>query len=320
MKRKVALSLMVGMIAGVCFTGTFMADEAEKVVIGCTVQDLSNEFIANMCDAMIYKVEKDYPDVDLMILDCESDAQKQIQQMDSLMSQGVDAIILDPIDANALIPSAKEALEKGIPVVTLSADIAEQIGQGVVTSKNPDGGALAAEWVVEQLDGKGNIVIMRGPIGADAEMGRFEGYESVFSEYPDIKIVFDQTGNWSREEGLSLMENWLQTGTEINAVVSQNDEMVLGAIQAIKDAGKLEDIVTIGIDGIYDALNAVKEGELGATCFQDAIGQAYGALEMAYDCAHGGELFYNNIPFELVTTENVDEYYDKINFETYDKE
>jgi inositol transport system substrate-binding protein len=202
-------------------------------------------------------------------------------------------------------------------VITISADIAENVGQACVTSLNPDGGALEAQWVVDQLGGKGNIAIMRGPIGADAEMGRFEGYEKVFSQYPDIKIVFDQTGNWSREEGLALMENWLQTGTQIDAVVAQNDEMVLGAIQAIKDAGKLDSIVTAGIDGVLDALDSIKKGELGATCFQDAIGQAFGAVDMANMASTGGEISFNNIPFELVTKDNVDEYYDKISIDTY---
>jgi inositol transport system substrate-binding protein len=291
--------------------------EGEKIIVGSTLQDLSNEFIANMADAMSARAKNEYPNMDLQILDAEGDATKQIQQMDTFISSGVDAIILCPRDANALIPSVKNALAAGIPVITISADIAENVGQACVTSLNPDGGALEAQWVVDQLGGKGNIAIMRGPIGADAEMGRFEGYEKVFSQYPDIKIVFDQTGNWSREEGLALMENWLQTGTQIDAVVAQNDEMVLGAIQAIKDAGKLDSIVTAGIDGVLDALDSIKKGELGATCFQDAIGQAFGAVDRANMASTGGEISFNNIPFELVTKDNVDEYYDKISIDTY---
>ena len=169
-----------------------------------------------------------------------------------------------------------------------------------------------AQWVVDQLGEQGNVAIMRGPIGAIAEIQRFEGYDEVFSQHDGIEIVFDQTANWSREESMSLMENWLQTGTQIDAVVCQNDEMALGALSAIEAAGKLDEIIVVGMDGIPDALDSIKDGKMKATGFQGAIDQAFGAVDMIAQALDGEEIGYTDIPFELITAENVDSYYERI--------
>lgn len=166
--------------------------------------------------------------------------------------------------------------------------------------------------MVEKLGGKGNVAVLRGPLGAFAEQGRFRGYEAVFTANPDIEVVFDQTANWQREEAMALVENWLTTGTQIDAIICQNDGMALGALEAVKAAGKKDQIIITGIDAIQDALDSVKAGELDATCFQDAIGQGKGALDMAVRAAKGEKIERNNIPFELVTKDNVDGYYSRI--------
>jgi inositol transport system substrate-binding protein len=125
-------------------------------------------------------------------------------------------------------------------------------------------------------------------------------------------VVFNQTANWQREEAMALVENWLSTGTRIDAILCQNDGMAMGALEAVKAAGKKKDIIIAGIDAIQDALDSIKAGELDATCFQDAKGQGMGAIEMAVKAAKGGSISRNNIPFELVTKENVDGYYSRI--------
>lgn len=111
---------------------------------------------------------------------------------------------------------------------------------------------------------------------------------------------------------MALVENWLTTGTQIDAIICQNDGMALGALEAVKAAGKKDQIIITGIDAIQDALDSVKAGELDATCFQDAIGQGKGALDMAVRAAKGEKIERNNIPFELVTKDNVDGYYSRI--------
>ena len=274
-------------------------EEAKEITIGVSLQNLSEDFMIMLQGAMENKV-KEYDNVKLVFNDAESDSAKQTSQLESFIAQGVDAVILSPVDADAMAPAVKEVVDAGIPCITCSADVTGDMGQVWVGSENADGGATEAQYVADQLGGKGNVAVLRGPLGAFAEQGRFQGYEEVFNQYPDIQIVFDQT------------ENWLTTGTEINAICCQNDGMALGAYEAVKAAGKQDEIIITGIDAIEDALNSIKAGEMAATCFQDAIGQGEGALEMAIKAVNGEHIEYTNIPFELVTIDNVDSYYDRI--------
>ncbi len=285
--------------------------EGDTFTVGVTFQDLSNEWIAMMKDAMEYRVQE-YPQLELIINDGEGSPETQTSQVETFIAQGVDAMIINPTDANMMIPAVENAVNSGVPVVTLSSDVVEDVGQVWVGAENSAGGALVAQWVVDQLGEQGNVAIMRGPIGAIAEIQRFEGYDEVFSQYDGIEIVFDQTANWSREESMSLMENWLQTGTQIDAVVCQNDEMALGALSAIEAAGKLDEIIVVGMDGIPDALDSIKDGKMKATGFQGAIDQAFGAVDMIAQALDGEEIGYTDIPFELITAENVDSYYERI--------
>jgi inositol transport system substrate-binding protein len=291
--------------------GNDVTPAKKKIVVGVTVQNLSDEFITMLKEAMMIQAKK-YPNLELIINDAEAKPDKQASQMDSFISQKVDAIIINPADANALTPSIESAIKAGIPVITLSSDAAQDVGQKWSGSRNEDAGQLAMQYVADKLGGKGNLAILRGPIGHFAEIGRFAGYKTVLDNNPDMKILYDQTGNWQREQGMSIMENWLQTGKKIDAVVAMNDAMALGALKAIEDAGKKGQIIVIGIDAIKDALDSVKAGGLDATFFQDAIGQAQGAVDMAVKAASGEEIQPNIIPFEAVTAENVDTYYDRI--------
>lgn len=287
------------------------AEGKTEIVIGCTLQNLSEEFMTMLKGAMELKLQE-YDNVKLIINDAESKPDKQASQLDSFIAQGVDAVIISPVDADALAPSVKAVADAGIPIITCSADVTGDMGQIWVGSENENGGEIEMQFVADQLGGKGNIAILRGPLGAFAEQGRFRGYETVLAANPDMKVVFDQTGNWQREEAMSLIENLLTAGTQIDAIVCQNDGMALGALEAVKAAGKQDEIIITGIDAIQDALDSVKAGELNATCFQDAIGQGQSALEMAIKAANGETIERNNIPFELVTQENVDGYYDRI--------
>lgn len=295
-------------------SGTEKSDEASgKIVIGCTLQNLSEEFMTMLKGAMEIKLEEmNDANIELIVNDAEGKPDKQASQLDSFVAQKVDAVIISPVDADALAPAVKSVVDAGIPVITCSADVTGDMGQVWVGSENENGGEIEMQYVAEQIGGKGKIAILRGPLGAFAEQGRFRGYETVLANYPDIEVVFDQTANWQREEAMALVENLITAGTELDAIVCQNDGMALGALEAVKAAGKQGEIVVTGIDAIQDALDSVKAGALNATCFQDAIGQGMGALEMAVKAANGESISRNNIPFELVTQENADEYYSRI--------
>ncbi len=305
--------LMALAMALVLALGCIFAVQAgdKKIVIGCTLQNMSEEFMAMLKGAMEIQL-KEYDNVTLIINDGEGKPDKQSSQLDSFIAQKVDAVIICPTDANALTPAVESVVKAGIPIIACSADVSENVGQVWVGSENENGGEIEAKFIVDSLKGKGNIAILRGPLGHFAEQGRFAGYDKILKQNPGIKVVYDQTANWQRDQAMTQVENLLTSGNQIDAILCQNDGMALGALEAVKAAGKKDVIIIAGIDAIKDALDSVKAGELDATCFQDAIGQGKGALDMAVRAARGGKIERTNIPFELVTRNNVDGYYSRI--------
>jgi putative xylitol transport system substrate-binding protein len=188
-------------------------------------------------------------------------------------------------------------------------------------------GYLEGKSVLDRIGCKGNVVIIEGPIGQSAQISRLEGNKKALAECPNVKVLEDQTANWSRAEAQKLMENWLTAHPgQINGVIGQNDEMALGAIEAVKEANlNLKDFAIAGIDGITDGLRAVKAGEM-TSILQDARAQAQGALDLAIFYAKKGDykpqsdiwaqykdMPWNdgkdkiyNVPWTPVTTSNVD--------------
>jgi inositol transport system substrate-binding protein len=274
-------------------------------IIGVTYQNLQNEFVINIQDAMRKKARE--LNVKLIEVDGQGKAENQISQVENFLALDVDAIILNPFDQYGSAPVVSIANREKKPVVVVNAIVVNlDKASAYVGSNDQEAGRIAAGYISKLLNGKGNIALIRGPNGHSAEIQRTEGIMEVLEKYPDIKIIFDQSANWDRTQGLELMENWLSTGRPLQAVIAQNDEMALGAQKAIEAAGRQKDIFVIGIDAIPDALRAVKEGRLCATVFQDAHGQGALALELAVKLCEGKLVDpINYIPFQLITKENI---------------
>lgn len=278
----------------------------EEIVIGVSLLNLSNEFIVQIKEGIEEKANE--LGVEVIINDGEKSADKQLQQIDSFIAQGVDAIILNPIETEASSPAVDKAKAAGIPIINVNG-VTTADPDAFVGSRDEESAEIAINFIAEKINEKGNLVIMHGHPGQTAEIKRSEGAYEVLKNYPDINILAEQTANWSREEALTLMENWLTAHKgEINAVFAQNDEMGMGALQALEKTGET-DITLISIDAIADALKAVKDGRLDATVYQNAVAQGGGAVETAVkiinDESFEKETF---IPFELVTKKNIDEY------------
>jgi inositol transport system substrate-binding protein len=269
--------------------------------IGVTYQNLQNEFVINIQDALRKRAEE--LNVKLIEVDGQGRAENQISQVENFLALDVDAIILNPFDQYGSAPVVSIARRENKPVVVLNAVVVNLNEAGAyVGSNDQEAGRIAAGYIAKLLNGKGNIALIRGPNGHSAEIQRTEGIMEVLRQHPEMKVVFDQSGNWDRTQGLELMENWLSTGKSLQAVIAQNDEMALGAQKAIEAAGLQKDILVIGIDAIPDALNAVKEGKMCATVFQDARGQGIMALDLAVKLCQGKKVDHiNYIPFQLIT-------------------
>jgi putative xylitol transport system substrate-binding protein len=204
-----------------------------------------------------------------------------------MITQKFDAIIFVPMDIEAGAAAVQAAHDAGIPVVGSNARVNSDLLTSYVGSNDVEAGELEAKAVLDKMGCKGNLVILEGPIGQSGQIQRLEGNEKALKACPDVKVLEKQTANWSRAEAQTLMENWLTSHPgQINGVIGQNDEMALGAIEAIKAANlKVEDFAIAGVDGVTDAINAVKRGEM-ASILQDANAQAQGALDVAIKAAN----------------------------------
>jgi inositol transport system substrate-binding protein len=276
-----------------------------RITIGVSYQNLQNEFIINIQEAIRAEAKK--LDVDLVETDAQGNAENQISETEDFIARGVDVIILNPYDKEGSAHAVDLAVQAHKPIVVVNAIVSNlDKADAYVGSEDTEAGSIAAQRIMDVLHGKGSIAVIHGPNGHSAEVQRSEGIRQVLAKYPDSSIVLEQTANWDRTQALNLMENWLATGRKIDAVIAQNDEMALGAYKAIETAGKQKEIVVIGIDAIPDALKAVADGKLIGTVFQDAKGQGSLAVDLAVQLAQGQKVKHDNyLPFQLVTTENL---------------
>ena len=280
----------------------------DQITIGVTML-FDDLWLTTLRDAMT-EYAATQPGVELVMVDSKEDVATQLAQVENFVTQKVDAIVVIPANTDAADPMTKAAQDAGIPLVYVNR-IPSNLPEGIayVGSDSIQAGIMQAEWLAEQLGGKGNVVIMNGNLAQEAAQKRTEGEKQVFAKFPDIKIIREDTGNWSRDQGLALMENWLASGDQIDAVASNNDEMAIGAIQAIEAAGKLGEILVGGVDASPDALQEMDKGRLNVTVFQNAKGQGEGGIKAAIALARGEQIDQITwVPFELVTPENYKNY------------
>jgi inositol transport system substrate-binding protein len=278
----------------------------KKITVGVSLLNLSSEFIVMLNKALDAKAKE--LDVKLIVNDAQRSPERQVQQVESFIAQKVDAIILNPCEVEASSPAVDKALAAGIPIVNVNSET-KSAPTAFVGSHDEESARLAMEYIARRLNGQGNVVMMHGYLGQAAQIKRDQGARAVLAKHPGLKLLADQTAEWDRAKAMALMENWIQLhGAKINAVFAQNDEMGMGALIALEQAKLKDKVVVASVDAIADALQAVKDGRLDATVFQDARGQAGTALETAVKIVHkrpyAREVF---IPFRLITRDNVTE-------------
>jgi inositol transport system substrate-binding protein len=281
-----------------------------KVKIGVSMALFDDVWLTLVRNA-ITKWGSEHPDVDLTIVDANNDSAKQTGQVENFLAQGMDAIVILPVDTAATGPMTKAVVKAGKPLVYVNR-LPSNLPKSVVYcgSNSIEAGIMNMEELGKAMGGKGNLVILMGELSNEAAIGRTDGIKKVVKEkFPDIKIIREQTASWKREQGKTIMENWLASGQEINGVASNNDEMALGALQAIKAAGKLGKIPVGGTDASHDALESMDKGELYDTVFQDPVAQGQESVNAAYLLAKKqtnpkaveGKIW---VPYQRVTKEN----------------
>jgi len=295
-----------------------LSTAAHAETVGVSMALFDDNFLTVLRNGMI-DYSKTLPGVTLQVEDAQNDVAKQQSQIQNFIASGVTAIIVNPVDTDATAAMSKLAADAKIPLVYVNREPVNvdslPANQAFVASNEEESGTLETKEVCRLLNGKGNAVVIMGELSNQAARMRTKDVHDVVAKDPctGIKIVQEQTANWDRTKGSDLMTNWLSAGIDFDAVISNNDEMAIGAIQALKAAGKdMSKVVIGGVDATQDALAAMQAGDLDVTVFQDAAGQGKGALDTALKLAKGERVEKKvYIPFQLVTPENVKDFVKK---------
>lgn len=298
MRKVMSLILSLVLVLG---AGAISAQN-DAITIGLSLSTLNNPFFVTLRDGA--QAAADELGVELVVVDAQDDPSTEAANLQDLIAQGVDAILINPTDADAIVPSIEAANEAGIPVFTVDRGAAAGDVVSHIASDNVAGGAMAARFLCNELGGTGSVVELEGIAGTSAARDRGQGFNDYMSaNCAGVTIIARQTANFNRAEGLTVFENILQANPDISGVFAHNDEMILGAIEAASAAGR-EGITFVGFDAVDDAVAAVQAGMLAATVAQQPDLMGMLAVEVAVGYL-GGEMIEVSIPvaLSLVTAE-----------------
>lgn len=287
------------------FTPWALAD----VRIGVSIAQVDDVFLAQMRDYMAAHA-KELPGVSLQFEDAQGDVVRQLNQVQNFTSQNVDAIIVNPVDTAATAKMTTDATQAKIPLVYVNRRpdaAALPAGVGYIGSDEVKAGELQMQYLADKMGGKGNLAIMLGLLSNNATHNRTKGVKEVLKKYPDIHIVEEQTAEWQRSKAIDLMSNWIVSGKKIDAVAANADEMAIGAAMAIAQAGMKpgKDIIVGGSDGGEAGLQAIKQGQLVVSVYQDNKGQARGSIDLALQMVRKEQYTPEvTIPYQLITADN----------------
>lgn len=305
------------MVAGMA---TMISSTAMAENIGVSMALFDDNFLTVLRNGMI-EYAGGLDGVTLQVEDAQNDVAKQLDQINNFIASGVDAVIVNPVDTSATQAMTDAAAAAGVPLVfvnrqPINLDTLPD-NQAFVASNEVESGTLetleVCRLLAEQGKTEANIYVMMGELSNQAAVQRTADIHDVIASgncAVTLNIIDQQTANWSRNQAQDLMTNWLSTGQPFDALISNNDEMAIGAIQAMKAAGMdMKDVVVGGIDATQDAMAAMAAGDLDVTVFQNAAGQGQGAVDAALKLARGEAVEQKVfVPFELVTPANLAEY------------
>ena len=287
-------------------------EEKETYTIGFTNRLASDVFLKTLEDKFVAACEADGR-FEVVLADANNDSQKQVEQVDNFLVMDVDALVLCPNDQESLVPQIEQANKSGIPVFTFSTQASggDQVYVGV---SNYDCGYCQGEWLRENLPENAKIIYLAGNMGyqisIDRENGLKDGLGDRLAENGgDVEIIAQQEYMYTREEGMTIMEDYIQAYDDFDCVVTVNDQGACGAIEALKAANRLDGVMVCGIDAIDDALNYISSGEMSMTVRQDPDAQAEALYQAICDTFDGKEVEpVIETPVQTITSDNVAEF------------
>ncbi len=288
--------------------------------LGVSIANFDDNGLTIMRNGMTSHLET-LEGIELQMEDAQEDVAKQLDQINNFIASGVDAIIVNAVDTDATEAMSNAAKSAGIPLVYVNRQPANMEtlpdGQAFVASNEIESGTLAAFRMCQDLramgkSGGASAYMLMGRLSNQAAVQRSKDFHDVIGMdmCNFITLIDEQTANWSRDEAQDMMANWIASGEPFDAVFGNNDEMAIGAIQAMKASGiSMDDVVVGGVDATPDALVAMEAGEMDVTVFQDLAGQGAGSIDTAVKLAKGEKVDKTVfIPFKLVTPENVKDF------------
>lgn len=310
MKKLVSLLLSMLMICSLAGCGIVIDGEGGSTgskasgasgAIGLSISTQNNPFFVTLAEGA--KKAAKQAGVPLTVVDASDDATKQVSDIEDLVSKNVSVLIVNPVDSDAVTGAVEAAIAKGVKVISV-----DRVVNGVdidcqIASDNVAGAELATQYIVDTLGENVKTAELVGTSGASAAIDRSQGFHNIADK--KLKIVASQTADFDRTQGMTVMENMLQADSGIQAVFAGNDEMALGAVEAISGAKK--DVLVVGFDATDDAIEAIRQGRMGATIAQQPALIGSTAVENAIRLTKG-ESIPKEIPVEvtLITKDNVD--------------
>ncbi len=307
----VVLSLSLSLLTA-CSSQTTSSTQspAKKTFkVGYSIDTISSPYNAKAYAQMAAEWKK-HPEVTFYATEAGGQAIKQVSDIEDLISKGVNLLIVKPRDEKTLLATLSKAYQQGIKVVLVERTVQGNDYSTAIVTDDAEAGRVSAEYMAKALGGKGNVLIAQGTPGASSYLARTQAFVDTLKKYPDIKILAQQPSNAKRDEGKTLMENWLQAyGDKINGVHSNADEITMGIIQAINQAGKTGKIKVTSITGLEEGVKAVQNGQI------DQIATITNGVRKAVESSLkllNGEQVPKQIvvPTTLITKDNADKYYD----------
>lgn len=278
--------------------------QAKSWQVGVALANFDLNFVSILRTQMIEELKTQ--GIKSQFSDAKGDVALQVQQVDDFINQGVDAIILNPVDTQGVTPMINAAKQANIPLIFVNRkpEVPLSGSMAYVGSDSALSGKMQIEALAKQMNYRGNIAILMGALSNEEARARTRAVEEFVAQHKEMKVVEKQSAKWQRNEAVDVVSGWLLNGMPVNAIVANNDEMAIGAIMALNQA-KRKDVLVAGIDGTPDGLQFIKNGEMVVTIFQDAKGQAIGAVKVTQALLEKQKAAnYNWIPYQTITKAN----------------
>lgn len=302
-----ALGLAAAVVLVACGTSSSPGTATKQAKIGLALSTLNNPFFVTLKDGA--QKAATAAGAQLLVSDGANDNAKQADQISTFITQKVDVIIVNPTDSDAVVPSVQKANSANIPVISVDRKSNGGTLASFIASNNVEAGKLGGQQLIKAVGQGAKVAMLVGIPGASAAIDRGKGFKDAIADTSvntkGVQLVAEQVANFKRDDGLNVMQNILTAHPDITGVFAQNDEMALGAVQAIKAKGLSGKVFVVGVDGIDDAVAAIKAGDMFATVAQQPEVMGRLAVEAAVALAnHQSVDAKKDVPLKVITKEN----------------